>query len=160
MKGPLSICFKNKKKTIEWMQTIKEFKECQVDITNIKKDNKMLMDFGKVNKLMKDKESSLIKPELTLMYDNDSKITAKDEPTHRKEIVVNKLMKKIVTSITQGSIQNEVLKRKMKDELKKTKIAAREMKKKEDLIRDIVQKRIELENKKKDELRNIEAKNK
>lgn len=156
LKGPLSLCFKSKSKKNEWMKSINEFKECQIDSANGKKENKVLIDFRKVNKLIKD---PIIRPEAKLLYDNANKVVIKKR-SNRKEYVIKKMMKKIVSSITNGSIQNRLIKRKMQNQLKKTRKAAKSMRKKEDLIKKIVKKRINLENKKKSQLKKLEAKNK
>merc|ERR1712023_579618 len=50
-KEPLTICLKGKRKANDWMRTINEFKECQIDITKGKKDDKVLVDFRKINKI-------------------------------------------------------------------------------------------------------------
>merc|ERR1711957_1055490 len=124
LKGPMSICFKNNKKMKDWMKTISEFKECQIDTSNGKKQNKVLIDFGKVNKLIKNPKKV---PEKKLYYDNSNKVVVKRSKNAHKEAQVKKLMKKIVSSITTGSIQANSIKRKMKNELKKNRKRAKNM---------------------------------
>lgn len=157
LKGPLTICFKKKQKMQDWMKTISEFKECQIDSSNKNKANGVLVDFGKVNKLIKDPKK---KPEKKLYYDNTNKVVRRKTASAHKEAKVRKLMKKIVSSITTGSLQTNQIKRKMKNELKKTRKSAKQMQKKQRLIKKIVKKRIKMENKKKNKLLNLEAKNK
>ena len=53
-KGPISICAKNKKHMNNWITAIQEFKECEISV--VKKNNihnKVLVDFDKVNNLLK-----------------------------------------------------------------------------------------------------------
>jgi len=157
LKGPLTLCFKKKTIMDLWMKTISEFKECQIDSSNKTKANGVLVDFGKVNKLIKDPKK---KPENKLYYDNTNKVVRRKSANAHKEAQVKKLMKKIVSSITTGSIATNQIKRKMKNELKKTRKAAKQMQKKQRLIKKIVKKRIKMENKKKNKLINAEAKNK
>jgi hypothetical protein len=161
LKGPLSLCFKSKNIVNDWMRTINEFKECQIDSSNKIRDNKVLVDFHKVNKLIKDPiNHNSERDENKLFYDNGDKVHIKKHTYIDKEIVIKQMMNNIVSTITKGSIQSNKVRRKMQNELKETIAAANKMQKQQDLVKSIVNKRIEIENRKKDQLRNIEKKNK
>ena len=166
LKGPMSICFKNKNNMIDWVKTVHNFKECQLDSNNHKKDNKVLIDFRKVNKLMpidsilNSNKNLQEKKENTLFYDNSDKVLRKKNIYTKKEEKVKYLMEKIVSSITSGSIETNLIKRKMINQLKETRNSAKMMENQQNLIKKIVEKRIEKENEKKEKLLTLEAKNK
>jgi len=174
LKGHMTICFKKLTSMTEWMKTISEFKECQIDNENNKKDNRVLVDFAKVNKLIVEndpKQKPIAKTKIvngrvvvnkgrkenTLYYDNTNTMAPKNPA---KDAKVDKLMKKIVDTITSGAVQTNIIKRKMQNQLKKTIKAADLLQKKRNLIQKIVNRRIEVENQKKDKLLDLMAKKK
>jgi len=160
LKGPITLCFKSNYTMDSWMKTILEFKQCLYDISNGPKENKVLVDFGKVNKLLKDKNDAANVNGKDLYYDNTNKAIVKNDATSQKENQIKNIMHKIVQTITTGNIQTNLIKRKMANRLKRTKKAAEELQKKEELVRDIVNKRLEKEQEKKNEMVNVEHKNK
>ena len=172
LKGPMTICFKNKTNMSDWIKTIHNFKECQLDSNNHLKDNKVLVDFRKVNTLMPNTAKGKLngfkgslnniqeKAENKLFYDNADKVLRRNNAGVKKQEKVKYLMEKIVSSITGGSIQTNLIKKKMLNQLKKTRNNSKMMQKQQRLIEKIVEKRIQMENLKKERLLNLEAKNK
>jgi len=68
LKGPLTLCAKNTKQMNEWVKAIGEFKQCNHDDNNIENENQVLVDFSKVNKLLSDKTTLGVKPEIKKLF--------------------------------------------------------------------------------------------
>jgi hypothetical protein len=168
LKGPVMLCANSKKDMKEWIDAILEFKECQIDINNV--DNKkVLIDFTKVNELLKEKNdgcestngSSSIKKKIKkLSYENSDKAINVSSSRVSKEIWMKKAMESILQTIKRGNIKRNQVTRTYQNKLKEAKSFSEDIKIKQDLIEQIIAKRLEKEQERESQMVKLEQKTK
>ncbi len=158
-KGQVTLCARNQIEMRSWVNAIGEFKECLVDKNNDIKDNKILVDYNKVNELLKLK-SSRYEGEKSLYYDNTNKAIRKSPSNIKKDNDIGKAMGNIFDTIKKGSFMRNKLQREMRSKLDEAKRYAKEMSDRQDIIRKILKKRQDQEKAKEKDLLKEEGKNK
>jgi hypothetical protein len=162
VKGPITLCANNQKDMNDWINAILEFKECQINVQNVN-NNKILVDFSKVNELLTEKgtkavpQAAQIKP---LYYDNTNKAVNSSPMRVGKEIMIKKMMDNILSTIKKGNIKRTQVQRKMQNKLKEAKNFSMEVFKKEEIIKKIIEKRVEKEHQREEQMVKLEQKNK
>lgn len=136
-KGPISICAKNKKHMLNWITAIQEFKECGVNVTKNKMHNRVLVDFDKVNALLKPRKG-LSKEFLALFYKNGKSY----KTTNKKgKFDATKIITKITDMINGSEINERQLDRKMSSRIKKAEKFALDVKQKNDYLDSLLLKK-------------------
>jgi|LauGreDrversion4_2_1035121.scaffolds.fasta_scaffold173442_1 hypothetical protein len=159
-KGQITLCARNQFEMRSWVNAIGEFKECLIDKNNDVKDNKILVDYNKVNELLRLKASRYGEGEKSLYYDNTNKAIRKSPSTIKKENDVGKAMGTILDTIKKGSFMRSKLHREMKGKLDEAKRYAKEMLDRQEIIRKILRKRQDREKEKEKDLLKQEGKSK
>jgi hypothetical protein len=165
-KGDVTLCADDDQTMKGFINAIQTFKECQIDVRNVNKNNEILVDFNKVNELLKSKTvtpslaTKTVEAMKPLFYDNTLKTVQKSPTTIKEDVLITKTVKNIVEKIRTGNIQRNQLQRKMKNKLKEAKKFAEEIHHKQELIKQMVEKRMEQEKQKESNLIKIEQKSK
>ncbi len=138
-KGPISLCAKNKKNMEDWIIALQEFKECNINVVSMDNmQNKVLVDFEKVNELLKPRSNIKNTNEFDpLYYDGGSSNNRPKED----ESEISKVLKNIVTTIEGANINERKISRTMSSKILKAEKFAFDVKRKTDLLDNMIQKR-------------------
>ncbi len=158
-KGLVTLCAKDQSEMRSWINAIGEFKECLIDRNNDVKDNKILVDYNKVNELLKLKFSKS-QAETSLYYDNTNKAIRKSPAKVQKEKDVGKAMGTILDTIKRGSMRQNQMQRELNNKLAEAKKYTQEMLERQEIIKRILRKRKDQEKDKEKSLLKQEGKNK
>jgi len=105
--GKIAFCLKSRRKMEIWVNTIQEFKHCNI---NKNHEGKVLVDFNKINEVAD--------PLKTLYYDNTFKIRRKRIRKENKK-QIDKTVTSIVKTIQKGNIAHNRVVRQYEGKLKK-----------------------------------------
>jgi hypothetical protein len=140
-KGPISLCAKNTHHMQNWITAIQEFKECSINIVSMDNmQNKVLIDFEKVNELLKPRSNLQKQKEYNpLYYDGDGN---GEHPYIKKdETEISKVLKTIVNTIEGANINERQISRTMYSKIQRAEKFAFDVKRKTDLLDSMIQKR-------------------
>jgi hypothetical protein len=161
-KGPISICSRNEVNMKNWITAIQEFKECNINIQNHYNDidndimqNKVLIDFEKVNQLLKPQQKlNKIPKEFDPLFYNKEGYNKKPN----NEIELSKVLNKIVYTIEGENINEKKITRNFSSEILKAEKFAFDIKRKTKILDDLIQKREMREKDKEEKLIKYETK--
>jgi len=148
--GPLMICAKDEKKKQEWVDAILSFKHCKIDS---KGNGKLLVEFKKVNELNQ-KGSALQK----LYYDANDK--AVKVTSHGRDVssAVHQKIQEISKNMKMGDIAHDKVRRTLQTKLNQAKLVTVTALKKENLIKNVIDKKIRHEALKEEKIMKLEHK--
>jgi len=159
-KIPVTLCAKDYQTMISWVSAIQQFKNCLNKFSDkySNQENKTLIDFEKINKLLKDSHSKdgKVPKEIKKMYYQKSSPYIKSQARSETEQIISKQLKGIVNTLEEGSIMKNRMRRTMGSKLKKAENMAKDLRMKQVLINRILERR--LYNEKEDEIKNKEHK--
>jgi chemotaxis protein histidine kinase CheA len=146
----------------DWVKAIRQFKECSLKKTN-KSDGKILVDFQKVNEILKsknkpkplsqmsgeslrkgnnkiDKGTQKSQPnsqsdELNPLYYNNERINNSTPVQKAEENKVNREVNRILQTIKERSLAEKQVKRQMESKLKEASEIAKELEKKNEILK-------------------------
>jgi len=146
----ISLCSENKEGMEKWIQALLEFKECQVDIKKLSKNDEVVVDYKKVDELLKQKTfvQSPKQKLKSLYYDGSNKAYIKSGQTISKQMRINSIVQNIMNTMKEGNIRTNQVRRQLANKLKKARGFTQDISKKEEIIREMVEKRIEKERQK------------
>jgi hypothetical protein len=116
--GPLTLCAKNIKDMKSWINAILEFKECKIKVKNDDHNGKILVDFNKMNKLIKRNGPFDMFDLAALEYDANDKAFKLTKSQLAQKIMMKKRMLKILEMIKQSNIAKNQMKRKYRGKMK------------------------------------------
>jgi hypothetical protein len=160
-KGNVSLCADSNAEMNKWIETVQELKECRINVQNIDHNKKLIVDFDKINELLKtnssgssnslngayDKNGSLniiAQKNLlkSLYYNNSNKVINKSEVKVAKEHFFRKQVDKILGFMRRSNLKRSQIQRKMAGEMKEAKKFSEQIHQKQELIKKIVEQRI------------------
>jgi hypothetical protein len=152
LKSPLSLCASSRSDMRSWIDAVEEFKQCKVN--SIESEGQVLADFNKVNFLINSlqntekKELPLNSPlddvdrnQRSLMYDNVSS-SFRASPKLESEHIVSKELDSIEKIIKSSNIEENKIKRVLLNKLQNAQNFELQVKNKQNLIQEIIQKQI------------------
>lgn len=151
----ITLCAKNRTEMQNWIHTILEFKECQVNVRSLNNADQVMLDYKKVDELLKQHASgnssrSMIPPEKKIMdlrYDSSNAYKKPPEVIFR-QAKVRRIVENIMNSMKKGNIRNDKVQRELRDKLKRARKFRQDVGKKQGDIEELVAKRVNLERKK------------
>jgi hypothetical protein len=149
----ITLCAKNKTEMENWIHAFLEFKECQVNIRHLNNADQVMLDYKKVDELLKTTNvpKALISPEKKisdLRYDSTNNAYKKAPEVMYRQAKVRKIVENIMDSMKKGNIMNDKIKRELRDKLKKARKFRQDVGKKQGDIEELVAQRVNLERKK------------
>jgi len=154
----ITLCAENKEAMDKWVHALLEFKECQVDVKKLAKNNEVVVDYKKVDELLKEKTTiQTPKQKLkNLYYDVSNTAIIKSPVTISKQTRIDTIVRNIMNSMKIGNIRTNQVRRQLSNKLKEARGFSEDISRKEEIIREMVEKRIEKERQK--EVANISNK--
>jgi len=161
-KIPVTLCAKDYSTMVSWVSAIQQFKNClnRISDKNSQQENKTLIDFENINKLLKDNHTypGKIPQEIKKIYYQKSSPYIKSTKKSESEMRITKQLKSIVETLEKGSLQKNKMRRRMNSKLKNAENMAKDLRMKQILINSILEKRINNEKEKEDQIKNNEHK--
>lgn len=136
-KGKVTLCAKDDNHMKDWVEKIEEFKGCQGEQDPLASNKKVLVDFKKVNKLLKDTPRAKNTEIKKLFYNATDKVPRKSIRTIQKEQKLKHEISQIKNIITEGQKAKVQLQRQMAAKLNSAEKFAIEIKKKQDLMQEM-----------------------
>jgi len=127
--GKIAFCLKSRRKMEIWVNTIQEFKHCNI---NKNHEGKVLVDFNKINEVAD--------PLKTLYYDNTFKIRRKRIRKENKK-QIDKTVTSIVKTIQKGNIAHNRVVRQYEGKLKTAKEFTHQVFLRQRRIKEMLEKR-------------------
>lgn len=147
-KSPIVLCAENSKIMMEWVKALQEFKDCLYNVNSKNDGSRTLMDFNRINTLIKAPKSpkspkSPAKIAFNpLYYQNGGTVNGARKKNNAKvEYVMKRQLAKIVGLLEKGTINKERLTRKMNNKLKSAKKIEYDIRTKQNMINQIISKR-------------------
>jgi len=142
-KGPVTLCSKTQKQMEEWINAIQEFKECNISVyTDPKSQNKVLVDFEKVNQLLKNREKNDKNTETKKLYYKKESPYIPNPKRIERENKISKTLNQIIQTIESGNIAQNQVRRRMVSKVKRAEQFAYDIRRKQELINSMMQKRL------------------
>jgi hypothetical protein len=116
--GPLTLCAKDIKEMKNWINAILEFKECKIKVKNNDHNGKILVDFNKMNKLIKRKGAFNMFDLASIQYDANDKAFKMTKAQMAQKIMMKRKMLKILEMIKESKIAKNQMKRKYRGKMK------------------------------------------
>ncbi len=141
-KSRLTLCAESETDMDQWMHTILELKECKVNEKN--KDSKVVIDFNEINKIKRQQESSINggEEDLGLWYDNSSR-TYTNTALSVKDRIIHQTVKNLIQNIRAHEVQENKVKRTLNDQLKDARHFTNEIERKNELVKEMIDKKID-----------------
>jgi len=155
--GPVTLCASNILELKQWIDAIEEFKECQVNINPMLNNKRVIADFQKINTLLTDKMNKQAPNTKKLYYDN-VKAYKPSEKRIANEIKISNQLKNIINVIKLGNFAQNSMRRRMINKLKTAEQFAIDIRTKQQMVQDIIRKRLEEEKESETKLITIEHK--
>lgn len=152
-KSPITLCAGNFNIMMDWVKALQEFKDCMYNIDSRNTGSRTLVDFHRINKLIKVvKPSTTKKPKAfnPLYYEQGASVSRINRGTSKDEYVMKRQLEKIVGLLEKGQINKQTVNRKMKTQLKNAEKIEYDIRKKQDMINKIIRQR-EMKEKEKEE---------
>ena len=173
----LTVCADNVKEMNNFSQSITEFKECDIHVMSSEVNEQVLMDFSRVNQLLKPIEKTVpptlkkiiaaipgakASPRLPkvagqeqkdlldgMYYDNSQKTIRKKPQAVLRTQQMKKHVKSIITEIQMGNLAQKKLQREYQGKIAQAEKVAKEVEHQKEIVREILQKRSEKEQERK-----------
>jgi len=138
---PVVLCAADYKNMMLWVKALQEFKDCLYNDRN--HGDRTLMDFNRINTLIKAPKAKAKKAFNPLYYQNSPPVKKKKS---KVEYVMQRQLAKIVGLMEKGYINKQKLTRKMNTKLKSAKKIEYDIRSKQNLISKILDRRHHKEN--------------
>lgn len=161
LRGPLTLCAKNKEDMDKWIDAISEFKQCKIDKTNSPlqesdSDSKILIDFSVVNKTPKIKSPAKVQKSKSgtqsLYYENTKKPAISSNKQILKEKLIKSAMERIMSTIKESNLKEAHFQRLYLNKIKAAKLLTKEVKQKQAVVKNILKQRADKEQEKETEM--------
>lgn len=159
LKGPETLCAKDEDDMKSWIDAIQEFEQCRVDPNN-PKNKQVIANYGKVNQLLKDKFGHGKGSDYDSLYYDNSNTLTKTPKSDQRNKVVSKAFQKIFETIEEGTIRRRKLQRRMNNKLREAKKTAEGMAQQQEIMLQILERRVQKEKEKESNLLKGEEKKK
>jgi hypothetical protein len=138
----LTLCTEKTYEMSDWMHFILELKECKVNQKN--KDSKVILDFNEINKIKNRQNKSINGNEenLGLWYDNTGR-SSTNNALNVKDRIIHQTVKSLINNMQTHQIEENKIKRTLNDQLKEARHFTQEIEKKNEIVKDIINKKIE-----------------
>jgi hypothetical protein len=158
LQSPLTLCGLSSSQMKEWVNAIQEFKQCHLNINQTSGD-KILYDFEKVNELLNSPNVSDSERKLmNQLYYNNENSSFKNFYRQESERFISKELRSITDIIKSSNLQETKVKRELMNKLKSAEQFETEVKKKQMLIQDMIQRQVREANEKDTKLITIQHK--
>jgi hypothetical protein len=157
LKGPVSLCAPNILEMKQWIDAIEEFKECSVSLNPMLNNKRVIADFQKINTLLTNRIPRQAPNTKDLYYDNIKPYIPSPKRV-ANEIKISNELKNIISIIKLGNMAQNKMRRTMVNKLKTAEQFAIDVRRKQELVQEILRKRMQQERESETTLITIEHK--
>jgi hypothetical protein len=141
----------------QWIDAIEEFKECSVSLNPMLNNKRVIADFQKINTLLTNRIPRQAPNTKDLYYDNIKPYIPSPKRV-ANEIKISNELKNIISIIKLGNMAQNKMRRTMVNKLKTAEQFAIDVRRKQELVQEILRKRMQQERESETTLITIEHK--
>ena len=134
----LTLCAENSLDMDDWNYFILELKECKLNQNN---SSKVVIDFNQINKIKKKNSQSI--EDSGIWYDNSNRSKQKYTTVSVRDNLIHQTMKNLMQNLKTNQYDEIKLKRNLNDKLVEARKFTNELEKKSQIVKEIIEKKIE-----------------